>query len=108
MADINNLITLGIGASSSIEYLILFGLNGVEATPVDAIVFVDFLEDDLSVTFSTEKMIYQPVSLTYILTDGSSTLTDGTNTLTAGVSVPQNIYVVQFQADDCRLIFEDN
>jgi len=29
MADLNNVITLGIGTPSSIEHFILFGLNGV-------------------------------------------------------------------------------
>ncbi len=33
MADVNNLITLGIGATSSVEHFILVGLNAGDSPP---------------------------------------------------------------------------
>lgn len=108
MADINNLITLGVGTPSSIEHLTLFGLNALPGAPVDAIVVVYFSEDDLSVTIPTEKMAYAPITTPYALTDGTYTLTDGTYTLTAGVTESQNIYVVNFPPDDNHIIFEED
>lgn len=37
MADINHLITLGIGTPGDVEHFILFGLSGVETPPPSTI-----------------------------------------------------------------------
>jgi hypothetical protein len=59
MADINQVITLGIGTPSDIEHFILFGLNGSTASGIafDFTRPLPVFEDAKRMTFESAKKI---------------------------------------------------
>lgn len=98
MADINQIVTLGIGTPSDIEHLILVGLN---ANPVAVVVIdtpypVHAAMRDYSVTAADRNTAYVNTYSTSYLTDQNGNyLTDQSgNRLIVTVVTLQNVYSV--------------